>query len=90
MSNQKGGRREGAGRKPLNHNGILIASLAREHTEAALKTLIDLMYNAEQDSVKKAAADSILDRGWGKPAQATAEMPQEEAKQVFGWLPVQK
>lgn len=59
-----------AGRKVLDKTALLVASLAREHTETAIKTLADLMLNAEENAVRKAAADSLLDRGWGKPAQA--------------------
>lgn len=54
----------------MEKDKMLVASLAREHTEAAIKTLVDLMLTAEENAVKKAAADSLLDRGWGKPAQA--------------------
>ena len=74
----------------LDKDRMLVASLSREHTEAALNTLVNLMHTAEQESVRKAAADSILDRGWGKPAQAVASMSDEEAVKAFGWLPVQE
>ncbi len=70
----------------LDKGTMLVASLAREHTEAAIKTLVNLMLTAEENAVKKAAADSLLDRGWGKPAQAIHEMADKDAKQIFGWL----
>lgn len=54
----------------LDKDKMLVASLAREHTEDAIKTLVALMLTAAENSVRKSAADSILDRGWGKPAQA--------------------
>jgi hypothetical protein len=41
--------------------------LARAHTEQAIQTLVDALSN-ERTSV--AAAVALLDRGWGKPAQA--------------------
>lgn len=62
---------KGAGRKKLKREDMLVASLARDHTEEAIKTLVSLMLTGEP-SIKRAAADSLLDRGWGKPAQAIA------------------
>lgn len=65
-----------AGNKNSGHrrdkDKMLVSSLAREYTREALDTLHHLMHNAEEGSVRKAAADSLLDRGWGKPAQAIA------------------
>lgn len=59
-----------SGRKKLDKSELLVASMARKHTDMALKTLVTLMKSADSDAVKKAACDSILDRGWGKPPQA--------------------
>lgn len=46
-----------------------IRSLARKHTAGALKTLAHVM-NAKNapESARVAAANSLLDRGWGKAA----------------------
>lgn len=47
-----------------------IRSAARSHTEAALNCLVGIMGQADAPpSARVAAANSILDRGWGKPAQ---------------------
>lgn len=46
-----------------------IASLARSHTTTAIKTLAQIMHQAETDADRMKAANSLLDRGWGKPAQ---------------------
>lgn len=47
-----------------------IRSLARSHTETALNVLVGIMNSAEApDAARVSAANSILDRGWGKPAQ---------------------
>ena len=54
--------------------------LAREHTEAAINTLVEVMYDGDakpSDRIK--AADSILDRGHGKPVQATIAIPLDKA-----------
>jgi hypothetical protein len=47
-----------------------IRSLARSHTETALNTLVGIM-NQDQapHAARVAAANSLLDRGWGKPMQ---------------------
>jgi hypothetical protein len=45
-----------------------IRELAQQHTLAALRTLIEIAENGENESARVAAANSILDRGWDKPA----------------------
>lgn len=47
-----------------------IRSLARSHTEEAINSLVGVMRHSTNDSAKVAAAEKILDRGWGKAAQA--------------------
>ena len=54
-----------------------IRELARRHSEAALQTLVEIAANGESESARVAAANAILDRGWGKPAVAlVADTPQ--------------
>jgi hypothetical protein len=49
---------------------IEIRSLARSHTDKALKVLKEIMDNAEINaSARVNAAIALLDRGWGKPHQ---------------------
>ena len=50
----------------------LLADLAREHTAEAIQTLVQLM-NTGAGNVRVMAANSILDRGWGKPAQTITQ-----------------
>lgn len=46
-----------------------IRSLAREHTESALKTLAHIMRAKNAPAAARvAASNSLLDRGWGKAA----------------------
>ena len=47
-----------------------IRSLARGHTETAINVLVGIM-NKETapEASRVAAANAILDRGWGKPSQ---------------------
>jgi hypothetical protein len=49
-----------------------IASLARAHTESAIRTLANIMSHSESDPARVTAANSLLDRGWGKPTQLMA------------------
>lgn len=45
--------------------------LARQHTEDAIRTLVEIMLDAEEKgSARVTAAQALLDRGYGKPAQA--------------------
>lgn len=46
-----------------------IRSLARNHTESAINTLAGISSNGKSESARVAAAEALLNRGWGKPAQ---------------------
>lgn len=47
-----------------------IRSLARSYTEAAINCLVGVMSKENApESARVAAANSLLDRGWGKPTQ---------------------
>lgn len=47
-----------------------IRSLARSHTESAINTLAGIMNkDGAPEAARVAAANSLLDRGWGKAAQ---------------------
>lgn len=51
---------------------IEIRSLARQHTEMAVRVLGSIMTdNKAPQSARVAAAQALLDRGWGKPDQTT-------------------
>jgi hypothetical protein len=51
---------------------VNVASLARAHTEIALRTLVGICQHGESESARVAAAGHILDRGWGRPPQSHA------------------
>ncbi len=65
---KRGGKREGAGRKrgALNAATINVRELARQHTENAINALVELLNNPESPQ-RAIAANSLLDRGFGKP-----------------------
>ena len=45
-----------------------LKALAKAHTEQALTTLLEAL-KAKESSTRVAAANALLDRGWGKPTQ---------------------
>ncbi len=47
-----------------------VRDLAREHSVAAITRLAWLMENAQSERTQAAAAEALLDRAWGRPAQA--------------------
>ena len=53
--------------------GKSLSDLAREHTEEAVKTLVKIMKDdAQPAAARVAAADKILNRGWGQAPQTIA------------------
>lgn len=51
---------------------VEIRSLARSHTDKALKVLKEIMEDATiQAGARVSAAVALLDRGWGKPHQTS-------------------
>jgi len=53
-----------------------IRSLARSHTRTALNVLVGIMRSNDATAAARvAAANSILDRGWGKATQQIAGDP---------------
>ena len=73
-----GGMREGSGRpsgaanKATSELKLNLSELAREYTNDALNTLVDVMQSSQSDSARIAAATAILDRGYGRPTKTTA------------------
>ncbi|MGN8092819.1 DUF5681 domain-containing protein [Methylobacterium sp. 22177] len=46
-----------------------VRDAAREHTEAAIQVLVEIAMGGESEAARVAAANAILDRGYGKPTQ---------------------
>lgn len=72
---KRGGARPGAGRKKgvrdkaTGEQRASLEELARTHTEAALAVLVRVATSGESESAMVSAANSILDRGYGRPRQ---------------------
>ena len=68
-----GGYREGSGRprgslnKTTLEQSHQLSELAKTYTEDALMALVDVARNGRTDAARVAAANSLLDRGYGKP-----------------------
>tara|TARA_R110000796_G_scaffold14066_12_gene46198 strand:- start:329 stop:631 length:303 start_codon:yes stop_codon:yes gene_type:complete len=84
----RGGKRVGAGRKPGATSLVKrdLASLAKEHVDLALKALVHVALKGKSEAARVTAANSLLDRAYGKPIQGTVEIPMDKAPQMFeGW-----
>ena len=51
---------------------IDIRSLARSHTDMAIKILAGIAKDGLNEGARVSAAVALLDRGWGRPPQADA------------------
>ena len=74
------------GRSP-NHGGrpkifADIRDLARQHTRAALETLVEICRYGKNESARVAAANSLLDRGWGRPP-VSLELREPEPQHII-------
>jgi hypothetical protein len=50
-----------------------LRSLARAHTELSVQTLAGIARNSPSDQARVAAAQALLDRGWGRAAQVHSD-----------------
>jgi hypothetical protein len=62
---------------------VKIAELAREYTAEALQTLAFLMRYGKNDQVRLAAANALLDRGYGKPPAQVDVSAQSRVDVIF-------
>jgi hypothetical protein len=83
---QHGGKRPGAGRKPgaVSQAKRELAEMAKDHAEMALGVLAEIAMNTkEAASARVTAANSILDRGYGRPF--AAEPQQDDDADPVTW-----
>lgn len=72
----RGGKRPGAGRPRGRKDTATVGQmasleeLARTHTETALNALVAIAQSGESEAARVAAANALLDRGYGRPKQA--------------------
>ena len=67
-----GGKRPGAGRPKGSQNKATrdLRGMAQEYTTEALSVLHEVMTTGDSAAARVAAANALLDRGYGKPVQA--------------------
>jgi len=60
------------GRSPrVGPNGETVAELARAHTKEAIDCLVEVLTGKANEARDRiAAANALLDRGWGKPKES--------------------
>lgn len=79
QTTRRGGKRAGAGRPIGRRNKATVAQkltleeLARTHTETALAVLVEVAQHGQSEAARVSAANSLLDRGFGKPRQIEPE-----------------
>ena len=72
QKSKRGGKRQGAGRKPGSRDIASptqlksIATLAQSHAKLAMNTLAAIAKGGESEAARVSAANSILDRGYGR------------------------
>jgi len=66
-----------------------IKDLAQKYTNEALATLRSIMKGSEDDRARVAAANAILDRGYGKPAQSV-DLTSSDGSMSQAWLAAMK
>lgn len=49
-----------------------VRDLARKHTKLAIDTLAEIARTSDKEAVRIAAANALLERGWGKAVAGTA------------------
>jgi len=62
---RRGGRQKGTPNKAT----ASLRDVARQYTEQAIETLVNIALSGESEAARVSAANAILDRGYGKPSQ---------------------
>lgn len=66
-------------------DGRSLTDLARDHTEEAVATLVEVMRDTKAPAVARvAASDKILNRGWGQAPQTIAVTDDRQPRDLSG------
>jgi hypothetical protein len=82
---RRGGRQKGVPNKATAD----IKALAQKHGAEAIDTLVSIMRNGDSDKARGTAARDLLDRGYGRPAQAITGEGGGPVALAVSWLPAQ-
>ena len=90
LSNQRGGRRPGAGRPAGVANKMTrpVKELAASYGPASIARLVQLRDGAESEQVRFAASKELLDRAYGRPRQELDVTQKDIRVLVYGPQPV--
>jgi len=77
-----GERRGGRVKGTPNKANRTLREAAREYTEQALQTLVQIALAGESEAARVSAANAILDRGYGKPTTTIGDENGDPAKIV--------
>jgi hypothetical protein len=77
---QKGVSGNPAGRSKDTHT---ISQLAKAYTEQAIEKLAEIMRTGKTEQAQVRAAEALLDRGWGRPAQQVGGIEGGEPIQIY-------
>ena len=80
QSKSRAGRPPGRSNVATTQMRRTLGELAREHTGEALETVLEVMRSGETHAVRLAAANVILDRGYGRPQAAVAVAASRESE----------
>ena len=69
-------------RRGRRHTMAEVQELARKHTKLAIDTLAEIARTSDKEAVRVAAANALLERGWGK-AMATGAGKAEAEEAAF-------
>lgn len=75
QKSKRGGARPGAGRPKGVPNKVTahVRDIAQQYTDVAIKALVEIVQTGESDAARVAAANALLDRGFGKPSQVLGD-----------------
>lgn len=80
---QKGVSGNPSGRPKLPEDVKHVRELARQYTQEAIESLVEVMTTGSA-AAKVSAAEALINRGWGKPEQPV-EHGGEITHKVYGW-----
>jgi len=78
---QRGGKRQGSGRKPLALE-YKVRDLASPHIPKAIEVVTDIMQNGEKDADRLMAAKLLMAYYFGQPKQQTDVTSNGESVQI--------
>ena len=67
----------------MNKATAKVMALAKEYGPEAVEILVELMRNGQNEQTKRAAAEALLDRGYGRPTMQIQAEVQVATRAVY-------